>query len=72
MKKRWIENCDLIASHVKNAPGHLVGVAVDDDAKADAFLQYWKEHHPHVEMVDHNNLLGKSVFMRVRLKGTLQ
>jgi len=72
MRKKWIENCDLIAEHVKNVPGHLVGVAFDDDAKADAFLEYWNEHHPHVEMVDRQNLIGRYIFIRVRLKGALQ
>ncbi len=71
MRKKWAENCDTIALHVKESPGQLIGVGVDDDAKADAFVEYWKDKHPHVEVIDRNPLLG-SIFMRVRLRGSVQ
>lgn len=72
MKKKWIEQADRVANHLKDMPGALVGVAVDDDSKATAFRNYWLQHHPHVEFVDQNPLMGQSVFLRIRLKGCLQ
>ncbi len=71
MKKQWVEQADRVGNGVKEMPGQLVGVSVDDDAKADAFVKHWKEHHPHIEVIDRNPLLG-SVFMRIRLKGSVQ
>lgn len=72
MKKKWVEQADRIANHLKDMTGMLVGVAVDDDEKATAFRNYWLQKQPHVEFVDQNPLIGKSVFIRIRLKGCLQ
>lgn len=71
MRKKWIEQADRVGNALKDMAGQLVGCAVDNDEKADAFTQHWKDNHPHVEVVDRNPLLG-SVFMRIRLKGNLQ
>lgn len=72
MKKKWIEQADRIANHLKDMSGKLVVVAVDNDEKAMEFLNYWREHHPHVEFIDFKPMIGKSMFMRIRLKGNLQ
>lgn len=71
MKEKWRKDAEKIALSLKQVPGALVGVAVDNDEKADAFVEYWAEKHPHVDVVDRNYLLS-STFMRIRLKGTMQ
>lgn len=78
MKGTWIAECNEIARRIKTMPGMLAAVAVDDDVKADAFVKYWAEKHPHVEVVQRvsnaktkQSLLPVSL-IQIRLKGTIQ
>lgn len=75
MKERWIQECEHIARCIKTMRGQLIGVAVDNDAKADAYIKYWKENHDHVEIVDRQTLdliPHPIVAIKIRLKGQLQ
>ena len=68
MKGTWIAECNNIARRVKIMRGMLIGVGVDDDAKADAFVKYWAEKHPHVEIVNRSKDIGIGfVIIQVRL-----
>lgn len=71
MKGKWIAECNEIARQIKDRPGQLIGVAVDNDTKGDAFVKYWKEKHPHIEVVKRFNEIGVS-WIQIRLAGQLQ
>lgn len=78
MKGTWIAECNEIARRLKDMKGQLVGVAVDDDVKADAFIQYWANKHPHIEVVQRvSNAKSKERIMpftliQIRLAGQVQ
>lgn len=73
MKGTWIAECNEIARRVKSMQGMLIGVGVDNDEKADAFIKYWEDKHPHVEVVNRGKDIGIGfLIIQVRLRGQLQ
>lgn len=74
MKDVWAEQCDMIAENMKGRIGQLVGVAVDDMGKAEAYEKYWSDKHPHIEVIKKipATRFSPYVMVQIRLAGQLQ
>lgn len=70
MKGTWIKEANEIARQLKDMQGLLCGVCFDTDEKADAYVKYWGDKHPHVEIVSRTKAVG-IIVMQIRLAGQL-